>query len=476
MNLIAARFQALALFASSSIILSATWMAPRTLAQSPDAPEPKETPSQAAPLEKLPAPETTGAPLSLTLAESLTRARENSPQFQAAVVAVRSAHENRVQASAAMKPSLSYQMDYLNTQGNGISPVGRFVTNDGVHVYRAWAVAHQAMPGSFFINAGPRKAAYEEAIARAGEEVAKRSLAVTVTQDYYALIVAQHAYATAQKSLTDAQHFLQISEALEHGGEVAHADVIRFELQANQAERNLGDAQLAVSQAKLNLAVLLFPDFDDNYNIVDDLATPPELPEFSQVETLAKAHNPELAAALAAYHSAGVDEAAAKSAFFPSLSVDFDYGIEANAFALHSDNLTRPGVLQSNLGYFATYSLNLPVWDWGRLRSQLHQAQDQKKLAQLNVSYSQRQVLSHLYGYYGEAETARNQLTSLQRSKDLAEQNLQLVTLQYQAGEAAVLQVLDAETSLAEARNSYAMGEARYRNALATLQTLTGSF
>jgi outer membrane protein TolC len=58
----------------------------------------------------------------------------------------------------------------------------------------------------------------------------------------------------------------------------------------------------------------------------------------------------------------------------------------------------------------------------------------------------------------------------------LAQQNLQLVTMQYQAGEAAVLQVLDAETSAADARNSYASGEARYRNALATLQTLTGSF
>ncbi|HUL33185.1 MAG TPA: TolC family protein [Candidatus Eisenbacteria bacterium] len=461
---------------SCCLMVSATWLAPRSVAQAPDAPNPKATHGQIGPPVVLPAPESSGAPITLSLTEALARAQENSPQFEAAVVAVEMAHENHVQASAAMKPSLAFQMDYLNTQGNGISPVGRYVTNDGIHVYRTWAVVRQAMPGSFFINAGPRKAAYEEAIAKAGEEVAKRSLVVTVTQDYYFLLVAQHAYATAQESLADARHFLEISQALEQGGEVAHADVIRFELQVNQAQRNLGDAQLAVAQAKLNFGVLLFPSFNDNFSVLDDLGSPPQLPEFPRVEQLAKDRNPELAAAMAAYHSAGVDVAAAKSAFFPSLSVDFDYGIEANAFALHSDNLTRPGVLQSNLGYFATYSLSLPVWDWGKLRSQLHQAQDQKNLARLNLSFSQRQVLSHLYAYYGEAETARNQLTNLQRSVELAEQNLKLVSMQYKAGEATVLQVLDAQTSAADTRNTLAAGEARYRNSLAILQTLTGSF
>jgi outer membrane protein len=470
------RVQALIFRTCISIVFLAIPPAHRAAAQAPDAPKPKEVQNQPVQPSDVPAPKEAGPLLTLTLSDTLARAQKNSPQFQAAVIAVKMAHENRVQASAAMKPSLQYQMAYLNTQGNGISPVGRFVTNDGIHVYRTWAVVHQDMPGSFFIGAGPRKAAYEEAIAAAGEEVAKRSLAVTVTQDYYALVVAERAYATAQKSLADAQHFLQISQALEQAGEVAHADVIRFELQASQAQRTLGDAQLNMSQARLNLSVLLFPTFNQGFTVEDDLDTPPELPEFRAVEAMAKDHNPELAAALAAYHSSGVDVAAAKTAFLPSLSVDFDYGIEANAFALHSDNLTRPGIVQPNLGYFATYSLNLPVWDWGKLRSQLHQAEDQKNLAQLNLSYSQRQLLSHLYSYYGEAATARNQLTSLQRSVDLAQQNLQLVTMQYQAGEAAVLQVLDAETSAANARNSYAAGEARYRNALATLQTLTGSF
>jgi outer membrane protein TolC len=442
-------------------------------------PQQKPAPGVAAPAAiplAAPPSESAGPPLTLTLADALARAEKNSPQFQAAVTAVKLAHEGQVQAGAAMKPQLSYLTQYLNTQGNGISPVGRFVTNDGVHVYRSWAVVKQDMPGSFFIDAGPRKAAYMKAVADAEQEVAQRGLNVTVTQDYYALLVAERGYATAQKSLQDTTHLLEISEALEKGGEVAHADVIRLQLEENQKENALEDARLAMSNAQLNLSVLLFPTFNENFTVVDDLDTPPPIPSFQQAEGMAKDRNPDLRAALAVYNASGVDVAMAKSAFFPSLGIEFDYGIEANAYALHSVNLTAPKVVQPNLGYFVTYSLSLPVWDWGTRMSNLHAAEDQRALARVNLSYAQKQMLSSLYNSYNEAAVAWNELGTLRRSVDLAARNLELVTMQYEAGETQVLSVLDAENSLEQARIADAAGAARYRNALAALQTLTGSF
>ncbi|MGA9883646.1 MAG: TolC family protein [Candidatus Acidiferrales bacterium] len=417
-----------------------------------------------------------GGPVTLTLADALARAQKNSADFHRALGAVEYARANQVQARAALLPNVSGLAQYLNTQGNGISPVGRFVTNDGVHVYRAWGVVHQDLPASLLVDAGPRKAAYQKAVADAGVQIAKRSLVVTVTQDYYALLVSQRAYATAQKTLANAQHFLNISQQLEQGGEVAHQDVIRFELQVSQSQRDLNESSLAMSQARLNLAVLLFPTFNEDFTVVDDLDTPPVLPGFQQVEALAKDHNPEVAAALASYNSARVDVASAKTDFLPSFSIDFDYGIEANRFALESRNTTSPDRVEPNLGYFVTYSMNIPVWDWGMRLSKLHQAQEQQKTAKLDLLFAQRRIVSLLHSYYDESQTAWTQLSNLRHSVDLAQQNLQLVTLQYQAGESTVLEVLDAETALAGTRDSYATGEARYRNALATLQTITGSF
>ncbi|MGH9444274.1 MAG: TolC family protein [Terriglobia bacterium] len=435
-------------------------------------PEPQASSNMAGP------PRVAGPPLTLTLQDALQRAQKNSPIFQAAATNLKLAQEGRVQARAAMLPSLGDTTQYLNSQGNGISPVGRFVTNDGIHVYREWAVVRESMPGAFFIDAGPRTAAYQVALTRANEEIAQRGLAVTVTIDYYALVVAQREYATAQLGLANARRFLQISEALERGGEVAHTDVIRFQLQFNQQQEALQNVRLAMSTARLNLAVLLFPSLNENFTVVDDLDMPPALPPFHEVEILARTNNPQIRAAMAAYRQAGLNVSVARAAFYPSLSVDFDYGIEANAFALDSVNTDTPGdrIRQPNLGYFVTYSLNLPVFDWGSRLSKLRQAHDLRNLAHVNLTFAQRQVLGHLYSFYNDAQVAQDQLQTLRNSAHLAARNLQLVTMSYKAGESTELQVLDAVNSLSLARNAYATGEARYRNALATLQTLTGSF
>jgi outer membrane protein TolC len=417
-------------------------------------------------------------PMTLSLQDAIRRAQETSPAFQTAVTNLRMARENRVQARAAMLPSIDETTQYLNNEGNGISPVGRFVTQDGVHVYREWGVVTENMPGTFFINSGPRGAAYQEALARAEQEIARRGLVVTVTAAYYALVVAQRDYATAQIAGENARHLLQVSQDLERGGEVAHTDVIRFQLQLNQQEQALQDAELAMSTARLNLAVLIFPTLNENFTVVDDLDLPPALPSFNEIEALARSSNPQIRAAITAYRQAALDVSVARAAFYPSFSIDFDYGIEANAFALDSINTDTPlaRVRQPNMGYFVTYSANLPVFDWGARLSKLRQAHDQRNLARLNLTFAQRQLLSQLYSFFNQARVAEDQLETLRNSVRLATRNLQLVTMSYKAGESTELEVLDAENSVTAARDAYTLGEANYRNALATLQTLTGSF
>ena len=72
--------------------------------------------------------------------------------------------------------------------------------------------------------------------------------------------------------------------------------------------------------------------------------------------------------------------------------------------------------------------------------------------------------------------TARSALDSLRRVAELATESLRLITLRYQAGESTALEVVDAQNTLVQARNAYDDAQTRYRNALATLQTVTGPF
>lgn len=417
------------------------------------------------------------APITLTLQDALERARRYSPQFQAAVTAAKLAHEDRLQARAAMLPSANYTTQYLGTEGNGKISTGRYVTNDGVHVYRAWGVFRQTLSADTFTLASYRRADAADVLARAQEEIAQRGLTVTVTQAYYGLVVAERKYATAQQSRDQAQRSLQISQQMEQQGLVAHSDVITFQIQFNQQEQAFTEAKLVMDNTRLNLAVLLFPNFDQNFNVVDDLDTAPPLPPFGEVQRMAGENNPQMRAAMAILRQARADLTSARTAFLPSLSFDVDYGIEANAFALRSRVSAFPEAGRvANLGYFATVSLNLPVWDWGTLRSKLRQAGYRSQQARTELSFAQRQLLSNLYAYYNEASTARSEVSTLRSSADLAAEGLRLNSLRYKAGQATVLDVLNAQNTLTQARDAYADGLARARIAIANLQTLTGSF
>ena len=67
-------------------------------------------------------------------------------------------------------------------------------------------------------------------------------------------------------------------------------------------------------------------------------------------------------------------------------------------------------------------------------------------------------------------------METLRETANLANEEVRLTNLRYQAGQASALEVVDAQNTLSQARNAYDDAQARSRLALAQLQTLTGSF
>ena len=408
------------------------------------------------------------APLVLTLQDALVRAKANDPQFRAALTELGLAHQDVVQSRAQLLPNVSYNMQFLYTQGNGSSsPTVRYAANNGVHEYIAQGNVHQAL--SLGMLADHRRVEAAEALARAKSEIATRGLVVTVVQSYYGYVVAQRKYATTQKAASEADRFLSISQKLQNGGEVANSDVIKAQIQDLQQNRDLKDALIAMNKSRLNLAVLLFADFNENFTVVDDLRLPDPLPGFAEVQAATKS-NPEIRAALASLRQTDQEVKVAWTSMLPSIGLDYFYGIDANQFATRDRNGFR------NLGYAATATLQLPIWNWGAGYSKVKQADLRRQQAHVELSFAERQLLANLRSFYDEVETARAQLASLSQSAELASDSLRLTTLRYQAGEATVLEVVDAQNTLTQARNLYDDGQVRFQVALANLQTLTGSF
>jgi len=439
--------------------------------------QPLPPPTDATAAARQAAPPRNGEVLRLTFQQALELARKNATQFQAAVVNAGVLHEDAKQARNTLLPTVSYDNSALYTQGTpgfvsavpGAPPV-IFIANNSPHEYVSQANIHEAIDMSALGNW--RRASAAAAVARAQVEIARRGLVVTVAQNYYKVGAAEHKLETARLAAGEGDKFFQLTQKLENGGEVAHADVIKAELQMRDRRRELQEAQLALLNARLDLAVLIFPNFNDNFEIADDIHASAPLPSIEEIQQRGTKDNPDLRAALEAVRQSRYDVFSARAGYLPSLSFDYFYGIDAPRFATHT--VLPTGERFSNLGYSWLATLNIPIWNWGTTQSKVKQAGLKQDQAKREFSLAQRKLIAEIQSLYAEASTALSELEDLRRSGELAAESLRLVTLRYQNGEATVLEVVDAQTTFTTANSAYQDGALRYRIALASLQTLTG--
>ncbi len=438
--------------------------------------------SQAQSAAPIPAGQSPGSPsgnatFRLTFQAALELARKNSTQFQAAVTNFGVIREDRAQARDALLPSVNYDNSAIYTQGSGSvaavagAPPVVFIANNAVHEYSSQANVHEAIDVAALANW--RRSAAATAVARAQVEIAARGLVVTVAQNYYKVGAAERKLETARRGAEEGDKFFKLTQDLEGGGEVAHADVIKAELQMQERRRQLQEAQLGLLNSRLDLAVLIFPNLNLNFEIADDLHAPVPLPTIEDIQQRGTHDNPDLRAALEAVSQARYDVFSARSGYLPALTFDYFYGIDAPNFGVNS--VVNPGNQKfSNLGSSAVVTLNIPIWNWGSTQSKVRQAELKREQAKRELSLAQRKLVAEIQSLYAEAGTAFTELEGLRRSSELAEESLRLVTLRYKNGESTVLEVVDAQTTFANASAAYQDGALRYRVALASLQTLTG--
>jgi outer membrane protein TolC len=418
---------------------------------------------------------TTEAVTTISLDEAIRRAEANESGFASASAESRASQLDRSIARAGLLPSASFHNQYLFTQGNGSgdrigqtanAPAPRFIANNAVHEYASQGVVNETVGLQQFsaislADANAAKAAAEM-------EIARRGLVSAVVTLYYGLISAETKLTALQGAADEANHFVKLTQQREEARESAHADVVKAQLQQQQRSRDLADAQVAATRARLELGVLLFPDPRTPFKT--EATAVPVLPDLSDIEADAAKNNAELKSALASLHASQAEVTSARAAYLPDLGLDFTYGVDAPQFAAKGPDGAR------NLGYSASATLDIPLWDWLATQHKVKQSEIRRDAAKVALSAAQRRLIANLAEFYDEAAAARDQLASLDQSIMTAQESLRLTRLRYTGGEGTVFEVVDAQNTLLSAEAARADGAVRYQVALANLQTLTGRF
>ncbi|HEX3986469.1 MAG TPA: TolC family protein [Acidobacteriaceae bacterium] len=437
----------------------------------PRTPQPAPQPAPQAAAVNAPSP----AAGAITLSQAIALALKNDPAYAGALAASGSARLDAALSRSALLPNADAHGQYLYTQPNGVrnqaGQIGsqaapRFIANNAIREYAAQVLVNESL--SFASFAGYQRARGLAAQSAADLESARRDLVVRVVAAYFGVLSASEKEKVAQRALTEAQTFLDLTQKLESGREVAHADVVKADLSDQQRQRELGDATLAAEKARLDLGVLLFPDPRTPYSLVAAGQIPDPLPDRATTEAESGKNNPDLRSALAALHAAHSEVFAARAGYFPALALNYSWGIDAPQFAVNGPDGVR------NLGYSASVGLDIPLWDWFATHDRVRQSELREHAAQAALTTVQRTLIAQLDEFYSEARVASDQVASFQTSVDTARESLRLTRLRYSAGEALALEVVDAENALAQAESALADGRLRAQVARANLQTLTG--
>lgn len=407
----------------------------------------------------------------LSLDEVLRLANAQASSFQTAATNERIAAEDVRQAQAAFLPKISVPLSYIYTSPALGLPPGEprapsFVSADGIGVTDALV----NVAGDFDI-AGRLRATLAKnrallAAARAGTEVARRALAQAVVEAYYGLALASAQHRAAETNLAAAEEFEHITELLLSGGEVAPVDLTRAQLQTIMRRDELERARVNEEITAGALRVFVGYAFSRPINAGDLTLAIPTAADYQQFRAEDVSRRPEFIQLDQELRAARAEIKIARADRLPSLSYSINGGFD-------SDSLKAPR-LQEHTGVSAAITLSIPIFDWGATRSREQQARLRVELAENERTIALRGFTQQFYAARAQVESAARRIASAREGVTKAQDNVAASIARYRAGEAPIVEVTDAQTTLVEQRNALYQALFDYQTSLARLKQATG--
>lgn len=285
-----------------------------------------------------------------------------------------------------------------------------------------------------------RTAAYDAAkgnvtAKKAAFEMAQNTVLMDVATKYFTLRLSEELTALRETTKKNLEEHLERSKKLEAGGQISKAERLRAEVALAEAQNALEDSYRDQSLARMALASLLHTD--TNLTAVTPVLAPEQTPTMEEFKSLAIERHPGLQQLRTERKRSQNAVKAAQGDYYPMVAL-FAYK------ELYTRDLT---ILEPEWAVGA--KLQWDLFKGGETRSKVANAKALDR-SLLNMEESTLDNIKLLVEKrWREKEHAMSRLTSLNKTRELAEEALRSQTLAYEAGLATGLEVVDAELSLA---------------------------
>lgn len=419
-----------------------------------------------------------GSDTPLTLTEAIKIGLDNNPKMAAAQSQIDASEARVSQARSGFYPHVDFSEDFLRTT----QPASVFGTklNQGAITIDDFNPTRLNDPdpiNNFATTFSVTMPIYDRGQIRIGLSQAKlgkdatsftadrirQQVIVDVVVSYVRVLMAQEHLGVVNQTLETARANFKIVSSRYRSGFVVKSDILRAEVRIAELEqmRLLAQSQVEIARAALNSAMGV--EIERSFHLVTPLRRRSEMP--GDLETWIEKsikNRPELHRLK--LHEAIAEEEVkkARAAHYPGLFLSGSYQINSENFSESVDNYTVGAILKFNL--FSGFGLQAKVHE---ASAKSREVKAMNRHMELAIRVETRQA-------FFMARSAYQRIGVAQAAVAQAEEGLRIVRNRYESGLFTIVNLLDAEVALQEARTNYFRALHDFEVAMAQLRLAAG--
>ncbi len=412
--------------------------------------------------------------LELSLEQARQLAEERSPSILAAEEAVAAAQASVAEARARTLPQVSVSAGYtrlsevpapsVSVPNLGTVTLGESLVNS----YQARGEVTYPVFTGFRLSNARAAAEWLAQAARADQQVATSEEVFSVDEAYWRLSAARAARRNVEESIRLVESLVHDVQTLRSAGMATLDDLLKVEVRLSEARLARIEARHREQVAQAALASLLGLPLDTQIAQADSPGVHCGVPSLEELRGAALESRSELVALNARMEAAGKRADVEKGGQLPNVQVFAGY-LMANPNQRYFPPKDKwHGTWQAGLG------ISWIAWDWGIVRNRAARARaEQRKLQQHERALQDGislQVLRQRLAVVEAAERAEIARENIRR----AEEHYRTTRVAFKAGAVSSTEMLDAETTLQNARTSLSVALVDAEIAWSRLERATG--
>ena len=406
------------------------------------------------------------APRPITLDEAVELAQRNAPLAVQARGQLRSSDATVRGAYAAFLPDVNLSLSRGWEGGTPTVQAGRPIDEDE----SPWSSGAGATFNLQLFDGGSRL--YEVRRARAQQDAAEANdinqrfqIALDVKQAFFTGLAAREAQAVARAQLAEAELQMRTATARIAAGAATKSDSLRTMIQIGNAQLALVIAHNLLRTAEATLTRLVATPFPVT-PAEDTLGTTGIALDSASLEHLAL-EGPAVRQAAAQWQAARAGQKAARSTYFPSISMSYSRGANGDDWQYGWGDPFR---YSSNVRFTASYPLfNRLNREEQRVSADVQEANS--AAAFRDARFAAREQLTQLLG---AVRTAEARISIQSASVAAAEEDVRVQQQRYAVGASRLLDLLASQNELNTARAALIQARHDYRIAKSQLEALVG--